>query len=218
MIARLHAHTTLPRPIFSVPQPPYAIASNHTARRSLYPTVEHKKHSLPAFGAHAAMESTNRASSQQVPTVLTVAGSDSGGGAGIQADLKTFAACGVFGTSAITALTAQNTRGVSGIHEVPADFIAEQLTAVLDDIPVTVVKTGMLPSVEVVPSSMPQSSHTASGKHCTTPQTDSHCLMLCPSFASKNGWTVCLTSISRTVAADVQELEGISSRQNGNMG
>lgn len=83
------------------------------------------------------------------PVVLTVAGSDSGGGAGIQADLKTFAACGVFGCSAISALTAQNTHGVSGIFSVPEDFLRKQLDAVLDDLPVTVVKTGVLPDVQV---------------------------------------------------------------------
>ena len=81
--------------------------------------------------------------------MLTIAGSDSGGGAGIQADLKTLSALGVFGTSAITALTAQNTRGVEGIYGIPAGFVRQQMDAVLDDIAVDVVKTGMLPSREV---------------------------------------------------------------------
>jgi hydroxymethylpyrimidine/phosphomethylpyrimidine kinase len=81
---------------------------------------------------------------------LTIAGSDSSGGAGIQADLKTFAALGVFGTSAITALTAQNTRGVRGVHAVPADFVLAQVEAVLDDLDVRAVKTGMLATVDVV--------------------------------------------------------------------
>jgi len=80
--------------------------------------------------------------------VLTVAGSDSGGGAGIQADLKTVTLLGSYGASAITALTAQNTRGVSGIHQVPPDFLAEQIDAVLSDIPIDVVKVGMLSSPE----------------------------------------------------------------------
>jgi hydroxymethylpyrimidine/phosphomethylpyrimidine kinase len=84
------------------------------------------------------------------PVALTIAGSDSGGGAGIQADLKTFAALGVFGTSAITALTAQNTVGVRGVHAVPADFVAAQVEAVLDDLPVAATKTGMLATAEVV--------------------------------------------------------------------
>jgi hydroxymethylpyrimidine/phosphomethylpyrimidine kinase len=75
---------------------------------------------------------------------LTIAGSDSSGGAGIQADLKTFAALGVYGASAITALTAQNTRGVTGIHDVPPDFIAAQIDAVFDDLNVGAVKIGML--------------------------------------------------------------------------
>ena len=75
---------------------------------------------------------------------LTIAGSDSGGGAGIQADLKTFAALGVYGASVITALTAQNTKGVFAIHEVPADFIAAQIDAVFSDFDVGAVKIGML--------------------------------------------------------------------------
>ncbi len=81
---------------------------------------------------------------------LTIAGSDSSGGAGIQADLKTFAACGVFGASAITALTAQNTTGVRGVLPVPAAFVVSQVEAVLDDLEVTAVKTGMLATAEVV--------------------------------------------------------------------
>lgn len=81
---------------------------------------------------------------------LTIAGSDSGGGAGIQTDLKTFAALGVYGTSVITALTAQNTKGVHGIHAVPADFITCQLEAVLSDIPVQAAKTGMLGEVAAI--------------------------------------------------------------------
>jgi hydroxymethylpyrimidine/phosphomethylpyrimidine kinase len=75
---------------------------------------------------------------------LTIAGSDSSGGAGIQADLKTFAALGVYGASAITALTAQNTQGVTGIHDVPPDFIVAQIDAVFADLEVGAVKIGML--------------------------------------------------------------------------
>jgi hydroxymethylpyrimidine/phosphomethylpyrimidine kinase len=85
-----------------------------------------------------------------VPRCLTIAGSDSGGGAGIQADLKAFAAAGCHGTSAIVALTAQNTVGVSAVHEVPADFVREQLAAVWDDIGVDAAKTGMLFSRELI--------------------------------------------------------------------
>src|SRR3984885_16268772 len=79
-----------------------------------------------------------------IPIALTIAGSDSSGGAGIQADLKTFAALGVYGASAITALTAQNTKGVTAIHQVPADFIAAQMDAVFSDLDVGAVKIGML--------------------------------------------------------------------------
>jgi hydroxymethylpyrimidine/phosphomethylpyrimidine kinase len=75
---------------------------------------------------------------------VTIAGSDSGGGAGIQADLKTFSALGVYGASVITALTAQNTKGVTGIHDVPAHFIAQQIDAVFSDLNVNAVKIGML--------------------------------------------------------------------------
>ncbi|GIF19426.1 hydroxymethylpyrimidine/phosphomethylpyrimidine kinase [Actinoplanes tereljensis] len=78
------------------------------------------------------------------PVVLTIAGSDSGGGAGIQADLKTFAALGVYGTSVLTAITAQNTLGVTAIHPVPVDIVAAQLDAVLADFPVAAVKVGMI--------------------------------------------------------------------------
>jgi hydroxymethylpyrimidine/phosphomethylpyrimidine kinase len=78
------------------------------------------------------------------PVALTIAGSDSSGGAGIQADLKTFAALGVFGASAITALTAQNTRGVTGIHAVPAEFVTAQIDAVFADLEVGAVKIGMV--------------------------------------------------------------------------
>ncbi|MFC1839407.1 bifunctional hydroxymethylpyrimidine kinase/phosphomethylpyrimidine kinase [Thermodesulfobacteriota bacterium] len=81
---------------------------------------------------------------------LTIAGSDSGGGAGIQADLKTFTAFGVFGTSAITALTAQNTVGVQGIHEVDPGFVRQQIKSVIDDIGADAVKTGMLVNPEIV--------------------------------------------------------------------
>ncbi len=82
--------------------------------------------------------------------VLTIAGSDSGGGAGIQADLKTVSAIGCYGLSVITALTAQNTRGVTGIHPVPPSFAAEQMAAVLSDIGADAVKIGMLYSAELI--------------------------------------------------------------------
>ena len=79
-----------------------------------------------------------------IPVALTIAGSDSSGGAGVQADLKTFAALGVYGASVITALTAQNTAGVSGIHRVPADFVTAQIDAVFSDLDVQAVKIGMV--------------------------------------------------------------------------
>src|SRR5215212_10014366 len=88
--------------------------------------------------------------SRPVPAVLSIAGSDSGGGAGIQADLKAFARCGVHGMTALTALTAQNTQGVTGVHAVPPAFIVEQVRAVADDIGVDAVKIGMLGTAEIV--------------------------------------------------------------------
>src|SRR5919198_647100 len=85
-----------------------------------------------------------------VPRCLTIAGSDSGGGAGIQADLKAFAAAGCFGTSAIVALTAQNTLGITAVQELPSGFVEAQLAAVFDDIGVDAAKTGMLFSRELI--------------------------------------------------------------------
>ncbi|HTI16737.1 MAG TPA: bifunctional hydroxymethylpyrimidine kinase/phosphomethylpyrimidine kinase [Trinickia sp.] len=87
---------------------------------------------------------------RSIPNVLTIAGSDSGGGAGIQADLKTFSALGAYGASVITALTAQNTRGVTAIHTPDAAFVAAQLDAVLSDIRIDAVKIGMLANAAVV--------------------------------------------------------------------
>ena len=84
------------------------------------------------------------------PIALTIAGSDSSGGAGIQADLKTFAALGVYGASVITALTAQNTTGVSGIHQVPAEFVTAQIDAVFSDLDVGAVKIGMVAHPPVI--------------------------------------------------------------------
>jgi len=85
-----------------------------------------------------------------IPRVLTIASSDSGGGAGIQADLKAFARCGAHGMSAIVALTAQNTLGVTAIHELPPEFVRAQIDAVLDDIGADAAKTGMLFSAPLI--------------------------------------------------------------------
>ena len=85
-----------------------------------------------------------------MPTVMTIAGSDSGGGAGIQADLKTYAALGVYGTSALTAITAQNTQGVYGILELPPEMVAQQIDAIVRDIGADAVKTGMLANAAII--------------------------------------------------------------------
>jgi hydroxymethylpyrimidine/phosphomethylpyrimidine kinase len=87
---------------------------------------------------------------RRIPRVLSIAGSDSGGGAGIQADLKAFAAAGAHGMTAITAITAQNTVGVTAIHHVPGEVIVAQIAAILDDIGVDAVKIGMLGTVETI--------------------------------------------------------------------
>ena len=87
---------------------------------------------------------------QAVTIALTIAGSDSGGGAGIQADLKTFSALGVYGASVITAVTAQNTRAVTDVHNIPADTVRKQIDAVLSDLNVGAIKIGMLSSPEII--------------------------------------------------------------------
>src|SRR2546430_10804946 len=86
------------------------------------------------------------------PRALTIAGSDSGGGAGIKADLKTFAGLGVWGMSAVTSVTVQNTEGVTGVSDVPAEVVGAQIRAVAADIGVDAAKTGMLSSAEIIES------------------------------------------------------------------
>jgi hydroxymethylpyrimidine/phosphomethylpyrimidine kinase len=100
------------------------------------------------MSAHKKGQSAHR----HYTRVLTIAGSDSGGGAGIQADLKTFSALGCYGMSVVTALTAQNTTGVTGIHAVPPAFATQQMAAVIGDIGVDAVKIGMLYSAELIES------------------------------------------------------------------
>lgn len=111
-----------------------------------------------------------------VPRALTIAGSDSGGGAGIQADLHTFFTHGCFGMSALTALTAQNTVGVHAVHEVPPDFVVEQIAAVAQDIGVDAAKTGMLASAPIV-----EAVAAAVVEHSITP------LVVDPVFVAKGG-------------------------------
>ena len=86
----------------------------------------------------------------KIPKAMTIAGSDSGGGAGVQADLKTFAALGVYGASTLTAVTAQNTVAVTAVHDIPTDVITAQIDAVLTDIGADAVKTGMLSSSDII--------------------------------------------------------------------
>jgi len=87
---------------------------------------------------------------KKIPVALTIAGSDSGGGAGIEADLKTFAAFDVYGTAAITSVTAQNTKKVRAVHDIPEEIVGEQIDTVLDDISVDSVKTGMLSNSKII--------------------------------------------------------------------
>ncbi len=95
------------------------------------------------------MNTLKKPSNNFIPTVLTIAGSDPSGGAGIQADLKTFTAAGVYGASVITALTAQNTQTVSAAMPIPADFVKQQLESVLSDIRVDIIKLGMMPNSDI---------------------------------------------------------------------
>lgn len=85
-----------------------------------------------------------------IPNILSIAGSDPSGGAGIQADLKTFAALGTYGMAVITALTAQNTQGVSGVMDIPEDFVKQQLEAIFEDIKLDAIKIGMLSNAEII--------------------------------------------------------------------
>ena len=99
-----------------------------------------------------------------MPIALTIAGSDSSGGAGIQADLKTFTAFGVYGASVITALTAQNTQGVHGVETVSPAFVVAQMDAVLEDLDVGAIKTGMLATAEIVDGRQPQAGGRTAGR------------------------------------------------------
>ncbi len=106
---------------------------------------------MTPFGALRPLNNRRRSRAPvTVPRAMTIAGSDSGGGAGIQADLKTFAALGVYGTSVLTAVTAQNTLGVTAVHQIPTEAIAAQIDAVLTDIGAGAVKTGMLASNSII--------------------------------------------------------------------
>lgn len=114
-----------------------------------------------------------------VPRALTIAGSDSGGGAGIEADLKTFAVLGVWGTAAITSVTVQNTQGVTGVSDVPASVVAAQIRAVATDIGVDAAKTGMLSSSEIALSVAD-----------AVEETGIRALVVDPVFVSKHGDTL----------------------------
>ena len=130
-----------------------AVAAGHAARSAGRITRRwHAQASSPLAGMPGARHDAARPRGRppRVPRVLTIASSDSGGGAGIQADLKAFARCGAHGMSAIVALTAQNTLGVSAIHEVPPDFARAQIDVVLDDLGADAAKTGMLFSAPLI--------------------------------------------------------------------
>ncbi|GAB4815842.1 hypothetical protein N2152v2_002888 [Parachlorella kessleri] len=110
---------------------------------------------------------TNVTLGKKVPRVLAIAGSDSGGGAGIQADIKACAALGVYAATAVTALTAQNTKGVEAVHVTPTDFVRRQISAVLSDIGADVIKTGMLPMPEVVLQTFLDSASSKAGEQAS---------------------------------------------------
>ena len=105
---------------------------------------------MAGSGPSSRRGGTTLRSDSGVPRALTIAGSDSGGGAGIQADLKTFAMLGVWGTSSVTSITVQNTQGVTGVDDVPAEVVGAQIRAVAGDIGVDAAKTGMLSSKEII--------------------------------------------------------------------
>ena len=105
---------------------------------------------IPVGGTDTQFRSAREGDPGTTPIALTIAGSDSSGGAGIQADLKTFSALHVYGASVITALTAQNTRGVQSIHDVPPDFVAAQIESVFSDLTIGAVKIGMLSQPSVI--------------------------------------------------------------------
>lgn len=151
------------------------------------------------------------------PSALTIAGSDSGGGAGIQADLKTFLALGVHGTSAICALTAQNTRGVSAVHEVPPEFVREQIRQVATDFELGATKTGMLSNrgkVEAVAAAVKEFSL--------------HNLVVDPVFVSKNhdillsrdgvdAISSLLFPLATVITPNLHEASGLSGREVGDL-
>jgi hydroxymethylpyrimidine/phosphomethylpyrimidine kinase len=126
------------------------------------------------------------------PRALTIAGSDSGGGAGIQADLKTFSALGVFGMTAITAVTVQNTRGVSGYEAVPAEVVGAQIRAVATDIGVDAAKTGMLATAGIVEAVAQAVAETGITR-----------LVVDPVFVSKHGHTLLADDAVERIRADL---------------
>jgi hydroxymethylpyrimidine/phosphomethylpyrimidine kinase len=132
------------------------------------------------------------------PRVLSVAGSDPSGGAGIQADLKTFTVLKTYGMAAITALTAQNTLGVHGVHAVPAEFVRLQLDAVLSDIGVDAVKTGMLANPEIVEAVADQF-----GAHCVPN------LVVDPVMVSKHGHPLLAPEAVETVKRQLLPLAAV---------
>jgi hydroxymethylpyrimidine kinase / phosphomethylpyrimidine kinase / thiamine-phosphate diphosphorylase len=105
---------------------------------------------MPNSGSYGGLVWQGVSGGMAMPIALTIAGSDSGGGAGIQADLKTFAALGVYGASVITSVTAQNTQEVTGIHDLPPEFITLQLDTVVRDLPIDAIKTGMLSNPDII--------------------------------------------------------------------
>lgn len=133
-----------------------------------------------------------------VAKAMTIAGSDSGGGAGIQADLKTFAALGVYGTSVLTAVTAQNTLGVTAIHEIPTEVIAAQIEAVITDIGVGAVKTGMLASNSII--------------ECVASQLRRHSvpwLVVDPVMVAKSGDTLLAKNATETLRTSLVPLASV---------
>lgn len=147
---RIPSHNTKNSHGFTFPSGPRRSTAIETrVIRKKTPVIGNDRNQLTIWGHSNYLSSIMRTNSP-IPVTMTIAGSDSGGGAGIQADLKTFQALGCFGTTALTAITCQNTRGVFGVQPVHTDIITGQIRAIMDDLPVRAIKTGMLFSEEII--------------------------------------------------------------------
>ncbi|GIL79240.1 hypothetical protein Vretifemale_8627 [Volvox reticuliferus] len=167
------------------------------------------------MAASAAPPSPSSAAACGLPRVLSIAGSDSGGGAGIQADVKTLMARGVFAMTALTALTAQNTHGVSAVHAVPPEFLMQQIDAVLSDLGADAIKTGMLPNAEAVHVVADRIRHYRSGAAAAAPpsSTSPHGflpLVVDPVLVSTSGHSLAEGGVAAALLRDLLPLATVA--------